>query len=156
MIIANSPGARGSSFVFETFFRSNRRLLLLYIHRQNSTTEIYTYNKCTPPSSNDLESVPLPYTTMRVRPHDFSDPQDETALDTFHNLFLHFLQLPNSDPHLAITSTYLPFFAFFTVPPFLACGAPIRSSILLALLIPVAGLEGGADGGPVAEFPADN
>ena len=35
-----------------------------------------------------------------------------------------------------------------TVPPFLACGAPIRSSILLAPLIPVAGLDGGAEGGP--------
>ena len=35
------------------------------------------------------------------------------------------------------------------VPPFLACGAPIKSSILLALLIPVAGLDGGADNGPL-------
>ena len=33
------------------------------------------------------------------------------------------------------------------MPPFLACGAPIKSSILLAPLIPVGGLEG-AEGGP--------
>lgn len=51
--------------------------------------------------------------------------------------------------YFAITSTYpLPFFPFLTVPPFLACGTPIRSSILLAPLIPVAGLDGGAEGGP--------
>lgn len=43
----------------------------------------------------------------------------------------------------------LPFLPFLMVPPFLACGAPIKSSILLALLIPVAGLDGGADGGPL-------
>lgn len=47
-----------------------------------------------------------------------------------------------------MTSTYpLPFLPFLTVPPFRGCGAPIRSSILLALLIPVAGLDGGAEGG---------
>ena len=42
------------------------------------------------------------------------------------------------------------------MPPFLACGTPIRSSILLAPLIPVAGLEGGAEGGPdgTPESPA--
>lgn len=50
--------------------------------------------------------------------------------------------------YLAITSTYpLPFLPFLTVPPFRGCGAPIKSSILLALLIPVAGLDGGAEGG---------
>lgn len=47
-----------------------------------------------------------------------------------------------------MTSTYpLPFLLFLTVPPFRGCGAPIKSSILLALLIPVAGLDGGAEGG---------
>lgn len=51
--------------------------------------------------------------------------------------------------YLAITSTYpLPFFPFLTVPPLRACGAPIRSSMLLALLMLVGGLDGGADGGP--------
>ena len=35
------------------------------------------------------------------------------------------------------------------MPPFRAAGAPIKSSILLATLIPVAGRDGGADGGPV-------
>lgn len=45
-----------------------------------------------------------------------------------------------------MTSTYLPaFFPLRTVPPFLACGCPSRSSILLASLIAVAGLEGGAE-----------
>ena len=39
------------------------------------------------------------------------------------------------------------------VPPFLACGTPIRSSILLALLKPVAGLEGGADSSPNPAAP---
>lgn len=62
----------------------------------------------------------------------------------------------SSSLYFAITSTYpLPFFPFLTVPPFLGCGTPIRSSILLAPLMPVAGLDGGAeggpDGGPVAE-----
>ena len=67
------------------------------------------------------------------------------------------LVLPSSETlYFAITSTYpLPFFPFLTVPPFLACGIPIKSSMLLAPLIPVAGLDGGAeggpDGGPVAE-----
>lgn len=54
-----------------------------------------------------------------------------------------------------MTSTYpLPFLPFFTVPPFLACGAPIKSSMLLAPLMPVVGLDGGADGGPEAEGTA--
>ena len=54
--------------------------------------------------------------------------------------------------YFAITSTYpRPFFAFFTVPPFLACGTPIKSSIPIAPLCPVAGLEGGPDGGPAGE-----
>lgn len=48
----------------------------------------------------------------------------------------------------------LPFFALLTVPPFLACGAPIRSSIILSLLTPVAGLEGGAEGGLELDAPA--
>ena len=49
---------------------------------------------------------------------------------------------------VAMTSTYRPvLFPFLTVPPFLACGAPIKSSILLALLIPVDGLDGGPEGG---------
>lgn len=51
-----------------------------------------------------------------------------------------------------MTSTYpLPLFFPLTVPPFLACGAPIKSSILLTPLIAVAGLDDGADGGPEAE-----
>lgn len=50
--------------------------------------------------------------------------------------------------YLAIISTYpLPLLPFLTVPPFRGCGAPIKSSILLALLIPVSGLDGGAVGG---------
>lgn len=45
-----------------------------------------------------------------------------------------------------MTSTYLPaFFPLRNVPPFLACGCPSRSSILLASLIAVGGLEGGAE-----------
>lgn len=40
------------------------------------------------------------------------------------------------------------------VPPFLACGAPIKSSMVLALLIAVAGLDGGAEGGPEPDGPA--
>jgi hypothetical protein len=69
-----------------------------------------------------------------------------------------FSPLAHHHPHtiyLAITSIYRPpFFPFLTVPPFLACGTPIRSSILLALLtplMPVPGLDGGANppvGGP--------
>lgn len=51
-----------------------------------------------------------------------------------------------------MTSTYLPaFFPLRTVPPFLACGCPNRSSILLASLIAVAGLDGGAE----ADKPSD-
>lgn len=51
-----------------------------------------------------------------------------------------------------MTSTYLPaFFPLRTVPPFLACGCPSRSSILLASLIAVAGLDGGAE----EESPSD-
>ena len=47
-----------------------------------------------------------------------------------------------------MTSTYpLPFLLFLTVPPFRACGTPIKSSMVLALLIAVPGLDGGADGG---------
>jgi hypothetical protein len=51
---------------------------------------------------------------------------------------------------LAITSTYLPpLFLALTVPPFLGPGAPSKSSMLLALLILVAGRLGGAEaGGP--------
>lgn len=53
-----------------------------------------------------------------------------------------------------ITSTYpLPFFLPLAAPPFLACGGPIRSSILLALLIPVFGRLGGALGGPPPRPP---
>ena len=65
---------------------------------------------------------------------------------------------PSLCTYFAMTSTYpLPFLPFLIVPPFLACGAPIRSSMLLALLMPVAGLEGGADGGaePGAAVPAN-
>lgn len=51
-----------------------------------------------------------------------------------------------------MTSTYLPaFFPRRTVPPFLACGCPSKSSILLASLIAVAGLDGGAE----EESPSD-
>ena len=51
-----------------------------------------------------------------------------------------------------MTSTYLPaFFPLRKVPPFLACGCPNRSSILLASLIAVAGLDGGAE----ADNPSD-
>jgi hypothetical protein len=51
--------------------------------------------------------------------------------------------------HLAITSIYpLPFFFPFTVPPvFLPAGAPNKSSMLLALLIAVPGLDAGTLGG---------
>jgi len=43
----------------------------------------------------------------------------------------------------------LPFFALFTVPFLLpVLGGPNKSSMELALLIPVPGLLGGADGGP--------
>ena len=62
---------------------------------------------------------------------------------------IHHLQ---ASPYLAMTSTYpRPFFFPLTVPPFLAAGAPIRSSIVAVPApppIPVLGLEGGADGGP--------
>lgn len=45
-----------------------------------------------------------------------------------------------------MTSTYRPaFFPLRTVPPFLACGCPNKSSILLASLMAVAGLDGGAE-----------
>ena len=48
-----------------------------------------------------------------------------------------------------MTSTYRPaFFPLRTVPPFLACGWPSRSSILLASLIAVAGLDGGVEENP--------
>ena len=47
-----------------------------------------------------------------------------------------------------MTSTYRPPFFFFAPAPFLACGAPSKSSILLALLIDVLGLEGGPDAAP--------
>lgn len=51
-----------------------------------------------------------------------------------------------------MTSTYRPaFFPLRTVPPFLACGCPSKSSILLASLIAVAGLDGGAE----EESPSD-
>jgi hypothetical protein len=51
--------------------------------------------------------------------------------------------------HFAITSIYpLPFFFPFTVPPvFLPAGAPNKSSMLLALLIAVPGLDAGTLGG---------
>lgn len=51
--------------------------------------------------------------------------------------------------YLAITSTYLPFFFPLTVLPLRACGAPIRSSIELAL--PRDDL--GRDGGGVSPVP---
>ena len=55
---------------------------------------------------------------------------------------------------LAITSTYLPpLFLPFAVPPFLGPGAPSKSSILLALLILVAGRLGGADAGGAPASP---
>jgi len=47
-----------------------------------------------------------------------------------------------------MTSTYLPPRPFFFGPPFLAPAGPIKSSMLLALLIEVAGRLGGPDGGP--------
>jgi hypothetical protein len=56
-----------------------------------------------------------------------------------------------------MTSTYLPpLFLDFAVPPaFLGPIEPSRSSILLALLILVAGREGGAEpGGPPAIPPS--
>ena len=43
--------------------------------------------------------------------------------------------------------TFRFFLPFFIVPPFLAAGSPSKESISLALLMPVDGLEGGADGG---------
>lgn len=46
---------------------------------------------------------------------------------------------------LAITSIYLPPLPFFFAPPFLAAAGPIRSSILLALLMLVGGLLGGPE-----------
>ncbi len=48
-----------------------------------------------------------------------------------------------------MTSTYpLPFLLFLTVPPFRTAGAPIRSSMELALLVDVVGREGGPGDGP--------
>lgn len=47
--------------------------------------------------------------------------------------------------YFAITSTYLPFFFPFTVFPFLACGAPSKSSIELAWLKDVPGRDPGPD-----------
>lgn len=54
-----------------------------------------------------------------------------------------------------MTSTYLPPLFFpFAVPPFRGAGAPSKSSILLALLMLVAGRLGGPDaGGPPARPP---
>lgn len=58
---------------------------------------------------------------------------------SFHTVLLNYL---------AITSTYRPLFRAFFWPAFLGPGAPSKSSILLALLILVAGLLGGpVDGG---------
>ena len=54
------------------------------------------------------------------------------------------LTLP-AQPPCAMTSTYLPPFFFFALGPLRACGAPSKSSMLLAVLIPVPGLEGGPD-----------
>ena len=59
-------------------------------------------------------------------------------------------QNPPRTLYLAITSIYpLAFFPFLRVPPCLACGAPIKSSILLALLTAVPGRDGAAEGGPM-------
>lgn len=52
--------------------------------------------------------------------------------------------------YLAITSTYRPLFRAFFAPAFLGAAAPIKSSMLLALPRLVAGLLGGALGGPPA------
>lgn len=55
----------------------------------------------------------------------------------------------SNPPYLAMTSTYLPP-PFFLPPlgPLRGVAAPIKSSILLALLMLVAGRLGGAEGGP--------
>lgn len=89
------------------------------------------------------EPEPLKHDTLLV--FKYSKPilyhYNRTSLPLCGRLLAHF--------YLAITSTYpLPFFPFRTVPPFLACGAPIKSSMLLAPLWLVVGLDGGADGGP--------
>jgi hypothetical protein len=44
-----------------------------------------------------------------------------------------------------MTSTYRPPFFFFALGPLRACGAPNKSSMLLAVLMPVPGLDGGPD-----------
>lgn len=59
------------------------------------------------------------------------------------------------DSYLAITSTYRPpFFLPLAPVPLRGNAAPRRSSILLALLMLVAGLLGGAEGGPPATLLA--
>lgn len=81
----------------------------------------------------------------------------QSTQDSVESVPIYYTSLPNESPrYFAITSTYpLPFFPLLTVPPFLACGSPIRSSILPAPLAAVGGLDGGADATPTeaTRFP---
>jgi hypothetical protein len=53
-----------------------------------------------------------------------------------------------------MTSTYLPFLAPFFAPARRGAAGPSKSSISLAPLMLVDGLDGGLDGGPFQELPA--